>query len=128
MNCTTVREELVALLDGELDEGRRAELRGHVDGCADCARHLQAERALRQRLRAVWLDDAMVSALADIAPMDRKMLTLSSAFDLNYREVAAEMGCSAGEVRTRLARAHRRLRERLAQPTEPTRRALETSR
>jgi anti-sigma factor RsiW len=45
MDCTAVRQELVALLDGEVPEGLKAGIEAHVKGCPDCAREMRALEA-----------------------------------------------------------------------------------
>lgn len=40
MDCTEVREEFSALLDGELSPERRADVEAHLAACADCLREL----------------------------------------------------------------------------------------
>ncbi|HVR85806.1 MAG TPA: zf-HC2 domain-containing protein [Planctomycetota bacterium] len=41
MICSDVREALDALLDGELEAGEEARVRGHLEACADCERELE---------------------------------------------------------------------------------------
>lgn len=36
MNCTQIQEELVALIQGELEDARADEVRAHVESCATC--------------------------------------------------------------------------------------------
>ncbi len=46
MNCDEIRELLLTdYVDGELDAARKAEVRGHLQGCAACRRF---ERAVRE--------------------------------------------------------------------------------
>ncbi|MEQ1504134.1 MAG: zf-HC2 domain-containing protein, partial [Myxococcota bacterium] len=45
MDCTEVRDRLIALDDGELGASERLQVERHLAGCAGCDRH-------RSRLRA----------------------------------------------------------------------------
>jgi hypothetical protein len=69
--CAPFEADLSALLDGELDAPRAADVQAHADSCHDCARRLTALRSVDGELRrvaAVPVDparlDAMRSALA----------------------------------------------------------------
>ena len=46
MNCSEMEKLLDLYVDGELEPGRRAEVRAHVDGCADCRAGLEERREL----------------------------------------------------------------------------------
>lgn len=48
--CARIREELAALVYGELDPARRAEVQRHVAGCAACGAEERDLRELRGRL------------------------------------------------------------------------------
>ena len=67
-----------------------------------------------QRFRE-FLDERIVEALDAIDPALREVLVLSVAGGLRYREVAGVLGCPLGTVMSRMARARRQLRERLAE-------------
>lgn len=60
------------------------------------------------------LDDRVASALDTLEPQFREVIVLSVAGDLNYREVAEALDCPVGTVMSRMARARRALREKLA--------------
>lgn len=62
----------------------------------------------RSELAAVLGD-----ALLDLPARDRAILLLSDGEGWKAPEIARALGTSSGAVRTRLSRAHRRLRERL---------------
>lgn len=66
-----------------------------------------------QRFRE-FLDDRILAALDDIEPSFREVLLLSVAGDLTYREISRVLDCPLGTVMSRMARARRQLRERLA--------------
>ncbi len=66
-----------------------------------------------QRFREL-LDDRIASALAALPDAFREVIVLSVAGDLNYREIAETLDCPVGTVMSRMARARRALRERLA--------------
>ncbi len=61
-----------------------------------------------------FLDDRILGALDDIEPSFREVLLLSVAGDLTYREISRVLDCPLGTVMSRMARARRQLRERLA--------------
>ena len=62
------------------------------------------------------LHDALDRAIQDLSPEYRDTLVMREVDGLTCREVASELGCSEGTVKSRLFRAKRRLREIL----EPT--------
>jgi anti-sigma factor RsiW len=68
--CRAFDEELSALIDGELDARRRAEVEVHVAGCAGCARRLAALRSIDAALRSLP-SPAVPSALR--ARLDRRL-------------------------------------------------------
>lgn len=61
-----------------------------------------------------FLDDRLARALDGLEPAFREVIVLSVAGGLNYREVAEVLDCPVGTVMSRMARARRALRERLA--------------
>lgn len=61
------------------------------------------------------LDDRLAAALDALEPVYREVLVLSVAGDLSYREIAEVLGCPVGTVMSRMGRARRFLRERLAE-------------
>lgn len=61
-----------------------------------------------------FLDDSIVAALNCLEPPFREVIVLSVAGELNYREIAEVFDCPVGTVMSRMARARRMLRERLA--------------
>ncbi len=61
-----------------------------------------------------FLDDRLAAALDAIEPTFREVIILSVAGELTYREVAKVLDCPVGTVMSRMARARRALRERLA--------------
>ncbi len=52
MSCLRTRQMLDAWQDGELDAGSDAELRRHVEGCAECAALHRQREALRAAIRS----------------------------------------------------------------------------
>ncbi len=50
MTCGQTREYLFAFLDNELDAPLSIELQRHIDGCAECAREAEIERAVQKHL------------------------------------------------------------------------------
>ena len=61
-----------------------------------------------------FLDQRVAAAFDSLEPAYREVVLLSVAADLNYREIAEIIGCPLGTVMSRMARARRALRERLA--------------
>jgi RNA polymerase sigma-70 factor (ECF subfamily) len=60
------------------------------------------------------LDDRLNAALDALPAAFREVIVLSVAGDLNYREIAEVLDCPIGTVMSRMGRARRALRERLA--------------
>lgn len=58
--------------------------------------------------------DHLHAAVADLPPPDRETIVLFYLRELDLREVAEVLGVPVGTVKSRLHRARRRLRERLA--------------
>ncbi len=95
------------------DRARAARVRQHValnalrdlalDGPSPEERLLQEEQAGR-----------LLAAVAELAPADREIVGLHYGSGLSLAEIGEVLGLRAGTVRTRLWRALRRLRERLA--------------
>lgn len=61
-----------------------------------------------------FLDDRLVAALDALPAGFREVIVLSVAGELNYREIAEVLDCPVGTVMSRIGRARRALRERLA--------------
>ncbi len=61
-----------------------------------------------------FLDDQVAAALDALDPPFREVLILSVAGELRYHEIAEVLDCPVGTVMSRMARARRALRERLA--------------
>lgn len=61
-----------------------------------------------------FLDERIVAALEALEPLFGEVVVLSVAGELSYREIAEVLGCPVGTVMSRMARARRILRERLA--------------
>jgi RNA polymerase sigma-70 factor, ECF subfamily len=76
---------------------RRALARGHRDE----ARSLDGDDRIR------WLD--VQRAMAELAPLDRAALTMTTISGLGYDEAAIVLGTTAGAVRARVSRARRQL-------------------
>ncbi len=65
------------------------------------------------------LDDRIAAALDSLEAPYREVLMLSAAGGLTYREIAEVLDCPLGTVMSRIARARRSLRERLASFARP---------
>lgn len=61
-----------------------------------------------------FLDRNVAEAFDSLEPGFREVVLLSVAADLSYREIAEVLECPLGTVMSRMARARRALRERLA--------------
>ena len=61
-----------------------------------------------------FLDQRVATAFDSLEPTYREVVLLSVAADLSYREIAEVLGCPLGTVMSRMARARKALRERLA--------------
>lgn len=70
--------------------------------------------AMDERRFLEFLDDHLAAALDALEPSFREVVVLSVVGDLTYREVAQVLDCPMGTVMSRMARARRALRERLA--------------
>ncbi len=81
---------------------------------ADLTESLAAFPAMSESAFREFLDDKIVAALDALAPAFREVLILSVAGDLRYREIAEVLDCPIGTVMSRMARARRDLREKLA--------------
>jgi hypothetical protein len=80
MKCDSVREQLTAYLDGDLDDHRGSAVRGHLRGCEACRSVASDEAALRDGLRALppldppaslWEGVQRQLAAAEIADAER---------------------------------------------------------
>ncbi len=69
-----------------------------------------------------FLDDNVAAALDALDPAFREVVVLSVAGGLTYREIAEIVDCPIGTVMSRMARARRQLRSRLAALAPRTRR------
>ncbi|MFQ5491977.1 MAG: RNA polymerase sigma factor [Phycisphaerae bacterium] len=98
------RIKLVPATDADLTELAPADLSDPFDPLPAMS---------EQRFRE-FLDDRIAAALDDLEPAFREVVVLSVAGDLNYREIAEVLDCPTGTVMSRMARARRALRERLA--------------
>ena len=61
------------------------------------------------------LDERIAAALDGISASFREVLILSAVGGLTYREIAEVLDCPVGTVMSRMARARRALRERIAE-------------
>ena len=61
-----------------------------------------------------FVDDRIIAALDAIDPAFREVIILSVAGGLKYIEIAKVLDCPLGTVMSRMARARKKLRERLA--------------
>lgn len=53
MSCEEIRPLIAGYLDGELPSDDREHVEAHVDGCAECTRELEEQRALKEELDAM---------------------------------------------------------------------------
>ncbi len=80
MKCDSVRAQLTAYLDGELEDDRGSAVRGHLRGCDACRQVATDEAALRDGLRALppldppaslWAGIQQQLAAAEVADAER---------------------------------------------------------
>ena len=65
MNCASAQNLLHAYLDGELDLVRSLELEHHLAECPACAARHEAQRSLREGVRAAGLYHRAPAALRE---------------------------------------------------------------
>ena len=71
-----------------------------------------------------FVDERIIEALDAIDPAFREVIILSAAGGLKYIEIAKVLDCPLGTVMSRMARARKKLRERLADfASKPKKRA-----
>jgi hypothetical protein len=66
MSCESIRKQLTAYLDGELEGERGSVVRGHLRGCEDCRKVASDEALLRDGLRALPPVDPPASMWAGV--------------------------------------------------------------
>lgn len=98
------RIKLVPILHGELTDLADTDLTEPF-----CPFPTMTEEAFRE-----FLDDRVATALDALDPSFREVILLSVIGELTYREIAEVLDCPLGTVLSRMARARRALRERLA--------------
>ena len=112
--------------ESALAYARRALVNRHVDGWRSSRRELAAW-ATGQRTRADVTTphassddrDELVRAMQLLRPRERAVVVLRYYYDLSEEQVAAELGISAGTVKSTASRALTRLRElRTAQTSQ----------
>lgn len=82
------------------------------------AAYARAESQLPTGLDAGSAGEELAAALAGLSVDEREVLMLYALADLSYEEVARALRIPVGTVRSRLARARRRLRPRVVNPAE----------
>ncbi len=82
--------------------------------------------ALSEEAFREFLDERIAAAVDALDAPYREVLILSVAGELRYREIAEVLDCPIGTVMSRMARARRALRERLADHVKPPRTSKET--
>jgi RNA polymerase sigma-70 factor, ECF subfamily len=92
-----------------IDDRRRSRTRGVEEDVAD----VSDDPALVTRASDQAETSAFVRAMNSLTPEHRQILLLVGLEDMNYREIAAELGVPIGTVMSRLARARERLRAAL---------------
>jgi len=69
-----------------------------------------------ERLEREEQSEQLRQALAELGERERTAITLRVLEDLEYRDIAAALGCAEGTVKSLVSRGLRRLRERLGRP------------
>lgn len=75
---------------------------------------LEALRASTEDEFRAFLDESLVAAFDSLDPSFREVILLSVVAELSYREISEVLDCPHGTVMSRMARARRSLREKLA--------------
>ena len=127
MNCNEFEEQMFAFLNGELDETKSVKVQQHVDHCICCMLEMETAQDIGKRLTATWLDDDIVSALATLGPVDRRIIFLSSTLEMSYENIAADLKCSVSAITSGMIRSRRALRLCLSGSVGPKRRKTEKS-
>lgn len=115
--ATKSRITLVPAQDGELTEAV----------APDTAEPFAAFPSMDEGRFRDLLDERIAQAFDSLEAPFREVLVLSIAGGLTYREVGEVLDCPVGTVMSRIARARRTLRERLANYASMSRRTSETS-
>ena len=92
-----------------VDEMRRGQTRGHEKEISELADELAFSAPAHDGTMAF----EFVRAMDSLSVEHRKVLLLVGLEDMNYREIAAELGIPIGTVMSRLARGRERLRSAL---------------
>jgi RNA polymerase sigma-70 factor (ECF subfamily) len=92
-----------------VDELRRNRTRGHEQEIAELADELSFSAPAHDGTMAF----EFVRAMDSLSVEHRQVLLLVGLEDMNYREIAAELGIPIGTVMSRLARGRERLRSAL---------------
>lgn len=82
--------------------------------CSELNEPFAALPSLNEMQFYEFLDERLVAALEQLEPVHREVVVLSVAGGLNYREIGEVLDCPIGTVMSRMGRARRALRERLA--------------
>lgn len=94
----------------------------------DLSAPLEPMQSLSEASFREFLDQRVVVAFDSLEPVYREVVLLSVVAGLDYREIAEVLACPLGTVMSRMARARRALRERLADPLKAAHRGPEASR
>ncbi|MEX1004391.1 MAG: sigma-70 family RNA polymerase sigma factor [Acidimicrobiia bacterium] len=86
------------------------------------------ENALAERIDAERLLPELIGALRALSDDEYALLMLATESDLTYEEMAETLGIPVGTVRSRLARARRRVRAELRSTSSTTRAEIHGSR
>lgn len=101
---------MVARACGRIRRGRRNDPSLHVRDVEEVATEENPELLAGR----AHIAEALGAALLALPPKDRAVLLLAEAEGWTGPEIAAELGVTANAVRTRLSRARREVRDRLA--------------
>ena len=105
MTCDTLRSQLTALLDGELDPDTAAEAERHLASCPDCAR-LRAELTTVAVMTAAWAVDVpdITGRVVRAAASDGQSLLLDEMRLLRaeMQDLRAEVAALRGQLTRRL--------------------------
>jgi RNA polymerase sigma-70 factor (ECF subfamily) len=106
-------------LDELRRRGRRPQLHGRADDDEDHSRDEPVDELAHRNVEAISDRMAIDSALARLPEEFRVPVVMRDVGDLDYAEIADELGIPVGTVKSRIARGRRMLSEQLGNQTSP---------
>ena len=88
MNCEQVREQLIALILGDLSEAAEMDVRGHLLTCEECNQEFEAFKALQQGIDS--LPDAEPSPAFKSRVLTRFRIERKNSYSDRLRTISGE--------------------------------------